>query len=190
MPFDSQRSGMMLGEGGAVLVLEDREHAVARNAPIYAEIAGYGTCVTPVPEEAGNVDGAAHSMKAALEQAGIAPSAVDAVFAGANGSKSGDRIEALALHKIFGDQVPSTTAVKSMVGESYSAAGAIQSAAAVLALSQQTMPGTIHFSQPDSSCPVYSIVRSTQPKLMSSVMVNTFGSAGNFASVVLKTYEN
>lgn len=189
-PFDSARTGMLLGEGSAVLVLEDLDSAKQRQVPIYAEIAGYGAYLTPKPEEASEINAAVQSMGKALQQAGMQPAQIDAVFAGGNGSHIGDFVEARALAELFHGSVPSLTAVKSMLGETYSAAGAIQSAVAALALYHQTVPGTIHFAQPDPLCPVASVVQTTQPKTMSSVMVNTFGSTGNFASLILKRYEN
>jgi 3-oxoacyl-[acyl-carrier-protein] synthase II len=189
-PFDSQRTGMILGEGSAVLVLEDLEHAKERQAPIYAEIAGYGAYLTPKPEESSEIHAAVQSMEKAMQQAGLQPAQIDVVFAGGNGSQKGDLVEARALTEFFHGAVPSLTAVKSMLGETYSAAGAIQSAMAALALYHQTVPGTIHFAQPDPLCPIGSVVQNTQPKPMSAAMVNTFGSTGNFASLILKGYEN
>jgi 3-oxoacyl-[acyl-carrier-protein] synthase II len=189
-PFDSQRTGMLMGEGSAVLVLEDLDHAKERKAPIYAEIAGYGSYLVPTLEGNNEVNAAVQSMGKALQQAGMQPDQIDVVFAGGNGSQKGDFVEARALTEFFHGSVPSITAVKSMLGESYSAAGAIQSAMAALALYHQTVPGTIHFIQPDPLCPIGSVVQNTQSRPISAAMINTFGSTGNFASLVMKSYEN
>jgi 3-oxoacyl-[acyl-carrier-protein] synthase II len=189
-PFDSTRTGMLMGEGSAVLVLEDLDHAKGREAPIYAEIAGYGSCLTPRPEEANEIKAGVQSMERALREAAMEPDQIDVIFAGGNGSQKGDMLEAHALSEVFHGSVPTLTAVKSMLGETYSAAGAIQSAMAALALHHQTVPGTIHFTESDSQCPIGTVVVNTQPKPMSSAMVNTFGSSGNFASLILKAYEN
>lgn len=189
-PFDSQRTGMLMGEGSAVLVLEDLDHAKERKAAIYAEIAGYGSYLTPTSEGSNEVNAAMQSMGKALQQAGMQPDQIDVVFASGNGSQKGDFVEARALTEFFHGIVPSITAVKSMLGESYSAAGAIQSAMAALALYHQTVPGTTHFTQADPLCPIGSVVQNTQPKPMSAAMINTFGSTGNFASLVMKGYEN
>jgi 3-oxoacyl-[acyl-carrier-protein] synthase II len=189
-PFDSTRTGMLMGEGSAVLVLEDLDHAKGREAPIYAEIVGYGSCLTPRPEEAREIKAGVQSMERALREAAMEPDQIDVIFAGGNGSQKGDMLEAHALSEVFHGSVPTLTAVKSMLGETYSAAGAIQSAMAALALHHQTVPGTIHFTESDSQCPIGTVVVNTQPKPMSSVMVNTFGSSGNFASLILKAYEN
>jgi 3-oxoacyl-(acyl-carrier-protein) synthase len=181
---------MLMGEGSAVLVLEDLDHAKERKAAIYAEIAGYGSYLTPTSEGSNEVNAAMQSMGKALQQAGMQPDQIDVVFASGNGSQKGDFVEARALTEFFHGIVPSITAVKSMLGESYSAAGAIQSAMAALALYHQTVPGTTHFTQADPLCPIGSVVQNTQPKPMSAAMINTFGSTGNFASLVMKGYEN
>jgi 3-oxoacyl-[acyl-carrier-protein] synthase II len=190
MPFDSRRTGILLGEGSAVLVLENREQAEKRGARIYAEIAGYGACLSPAPDGTSEVKAAVQAMEQALEQASMTSSQVSAIFVGANGSRKGDSVEALALSKAFHGELPPVTAVKSMIGDSYSASGAIQTAAGALALHHQTIPGTIHYAQPDPSCPIHTIVSSTLSIGISSVMINTFGSTGNCASLILKAYEN
>jgi 3-oxoacyl-[acyl-carrier-protein] synthase II len=183
-PFDSCRTGFVLGEGAAVLVLESLEHALARNAPIYAEFSGYGFSFSPSPET--RLDAAVTAMNNALSRAKLSALDLGAVFANANGSMAGDRIEGQAI-QAAAPGCPATS-IKPVVGESYSAAGAIQSAAAILALRHQSLPGTAGFDQPDRKYRDLPVVRDTRETRLSSVMVNAFGRTGNHASVVFSNY--
>lgn len=189
-PFDARRDGILLGEGGAVLVLEELGHALERGAIVHAEVSGYGACFAPRLGVKSGIEAARGAMQAALESASMDASAIGAVFANGNGSRRGDLVEARALGEVFAGAVPPVTAVKSMLGESYSAAGAIQSAAAVLSLEHQTLPGTLHYARPDRRCPLPSLARDTAAVPLSAVMVNTFGCTGNCASLVLRAYED
>jgi 3-oxoacyl-[acyl-carrier-protein] synthase II len=183
-PFDSGRSGFVLGEGAAVLVLESLEHALARNARIYAEFTGYGFSFGPSPET--RLNAAITAMSNALSRSGLSTSDIGAVFANANGSIAGDRIEGHALQSLL-PGCPATS-IKPVVGESYSAAGAIQSAAAILALRHQSLPGTAGFNQPDRKYRDLTVVRDSRGARFSSVMVNAFGRTGNHASAVFSNY--
>lgn len=181
----------MLGEGGAALLVEDLDHTLARKATIYAEVAGQGSRFDPSLRMSSKPGAASACMNSALEDAHIGPSQIDTVFAGANGSRVGDRVELQAIKKVFGDEhLPAVTAVKSMLGESYSAAGAIQSAIAVLALKHQAIPGTLNFERADRACVIESVIQRTEKRSLSHVMVNAFGHSGSHASLVLSSYEN
>jgi len=183
-PFDARRSGFVLGEGAAVLVLESLEHALDRNANIWAELTGYGFSFSPSART--RLDAAITAMETALSRAGLQRSDAGAVFANANGSVAGDRIEGQALNSALpGCPV---TSIKPVVGESYSAAGAIQSAAALLALRHQVLPGTPGFGRPDRKCQGLPVVQDTREAKISSVMVNAFGRTGNHSSVVFSNY--
>jgi len=183
-PFDATRSGFVLGEGAAVLVLESLEHALDRNANIWAEFTGYGFSFSPSART--RLDAAITAIETALCRARLRPSDIGAVFANANGSVAGDRIEGQALNSALpGCPV---TSIKPVVGESYSAAGAIQSAAALLALRHQALPGTAGFDRPDRKCPGLPVVQDTREGKISSVMVNAFGRTGNHSSVVFSNY--
>lgn len=190
-PFDHRRSGTVLGEGGAALVLEDLDHALDRNASIYAEVAGQGASFDPSLRMSSKPAAANACMRSALEEAQIGPAQIDAVFASANGSRVGDRVEMQALCNVFGyEHLPAITAVKSMLGESYSAAGAIQSAIAALALKHQAIPGTLNFERGDRGCPAGCVVQGTEKRPLSHVMINAFGQSRSHASLVLSSYEN
>jgi 3-oxoacyl-[acyl-carrier-protein] synthase II len=174
----------VIGEGAAGLVLESLEHALARNARIYGEFTGYGFSFGPSRETRFNA--AVTAMNNALFRAGLSHSHIGAVFASANGSMAGDRLEGQALHAAMPD-CPATS-IKPVVGESYSAAGAIQSAAALLALCHQVLPGTAGFDRPDRKYRDLAVVRDTREARISSVMVNAFGRTGNHASAVFSNY--
>jgi 3-oxoacyl-[acyl-carrier-protein] synthase II len=183
-PFDATRNGFVIGEGAAGLVLESLEHALARNARIYGEFTGYGFSFGPSRET--RLNAAVTAMNNALFRAGLSHSHIGAVFASANGSMAGDRLEGQALHAAMPD-CPATS-IKPVVGESYSAAGAIQSAAALLALCHQVLPGTAGFDRPDRKYRDLAVVRDTREARISSVMVNAFGRTGNHASAVFSNY--
>jgi 3-oxoacyl-[acyl-carrier-protein] synthase II len=190
-PLDRQRTGTVLGEGSAALVLEDLDHARARKARIYAEVRGHGSSFDPSLGPACEPAAATASMRASLEEAQIDPARIDALFASANGSHVGDRLEMEAIVNVFGSRgMPAVTAVKSMLGESYSAAGCLQSAVALLALKYQTIPGTLHFESADGGFPSGCVVTRTQSRPLSQVMVNAFGQFRSHASLVLSTYAN
>jgi 3-oxoacyl-[acyl-carrier-protein] synthase II len=187
-PFDRRRNGIVMGEGSAVLALEDLEHARERGATILAEVRGYGTAFDPLP--CGGYDrearGATAAMANALGQAELAPAEVDWIAASASGSRVGDSMEAKATSRLFGtDRHPPVTALKSMLGDSYSAAGALQSAAAVLALHRGGIPPTMNCSEPDDECLRGSLVTSARDAKLKTVLVNSFGCNGNNASIVL-----
>jgi 3-oxoacyl-[acyl-carrier-protein] synthase II len=183
-PFDAGRSGFVLGEGAAVLVLESLEHAQRRHASIWAEFTGYGFSFSPSSKT--RLEAAITAIETALGRAGLQSSDLGAVFATANGSIAGDRIEGMALNATLpGCPV---TSIKPVVGESYSAAGAIQSAAALLALRHQVLPGTLGYEWPDRRCPRLPVVQDTREAKISSIIVNAFGRNGNHSSVVFSNY--
>lgn len=153
-PFHSQRSGLVLAEGAAALVLEDWDHALARGAPILAELAGYGaTCdhqhlVRPAQE------GQQRAIRQALDQAGILPGAVGYVNAHGTATREGDPTEIAALKAVFGTQAAAVaiSATKSMHGHAMGASGAIEALITVMALQQDAIPPTAHLDETDPSC--------------------------------------
>jgi 3-oxoacyl-[acyl-carrier-protein] synthase II len=184
LPFDARRSGFVLGEGAAVLVLESLEHALGRNANIWGEFTGYGFSFSPSSKT--RLDAAITAIEAALSQARLRSSDIGAVFANANGSIAGDRLEGLALNSALpGCPV---TSIKPLLGESYSASGAIQSAAALMALRRQVLPGTAGFCHPDRKLSGLPVVGNTREANLYSVMVNAFGRSGNHSSAVFSNY--
>ena len=156
IPFDRERSGFVMGEGGAVLILEGYEHAAARGAKIYAELRGYGNTndayhmTAPHPEGTG----AANAIRIAVREAGVAPEAKLYINAHGTSTPLNDKTETLAFKKALGDQARSAviSSTKSMTGHMLGATGAAEAIAAILALKTGTVPPTIGYREPDPEC--------------------------------------
>jgi 3-oxoacyl-[acyl-carrier-protein] synthase II len=152
-PFDRRRDGFVIGEGGAVLVLEDAERAAEREAPILGRLTGYGATAdayhltAPDPEG----DGAARAMLAALRDAGIEPGEIDYVNAHGTSTPLNDRSETEAIKRVFGDRARRmpVSSLKSSIGHLLGAAGAVEAVATVLALGEEVAPPTLNLEQPD-----------------------------------------
>jgi 3-oxoacyl-[acyl-carrier-protein] synthase II len=185
-PFDADRNGFVMGEGAAALVLEERERAVDRGAPILAELAGYGASsdayhmTQPHPEG----DGAVRSMTAALEDAGLSPESVGYVNAHGTSTPPNDRIETLALKRLFGSKVPPVSSTKSMTGHTLGAAGALEAVFCVQALNHQTLPPTINYETPDPDCDLDYVPNQARPASFDVAMTNSFGFGGHNATLV------
>jgi len=185
-PFDRARDGFVMGEGGAVLVLEERAHALRRGAPILAELVGYAAnsgahhMVMPDPEGGD----AALVMAAALQDAGL--SRVDYINAHATSTRANDIAETKAIKAVFGADarhIP-VSSTKSMIGHSLGAAGAIEAVACVKALVAQFIPPTINLEEPDPKCDLDHVPRQGRPAPLKSVLSNSFG-FGNCNAVLV-----
>ena len=191
-PFDKRRSGALLGEGAVVLLLEEYEHARARNARIIAEICGYGACYWPPAgaKGASSGDGPHFAMRQALADAGIDRGDVDVIFANASGSVAGDAREYSALAELYGEaEMPPITAVKSSLGELNSASGAVQAAICALSLRDGLVPPTLHYQEQDPACPVPSLVKRPVKRRLEVGLVNAFSTtpgSGACSSLVLR----
>ncbi|MDI3339150.1 MAG: beta-ketoacyl-ACP synthase II [Sphaerobacter sp.] len=192
-PFDADRDGFVIGEGAAVLLLESEEHALARGATIYAEVAGYGSSndgyhpIAPDPEGRGAV----RAIMAALADAGIAPEAVDYVNAHAAGTPLGDRAETLAIKQALGPraaQVPVSSA-KSMIGHLMGAAGAMEALATVLTIRDQLIHPTINYETPDPECDLDYVPNTARRATVRVALSNSFGLGGQNACLVFRRYE-
>jgi 3-oxoacyl-[acyl-carrier-protein] synthase II len=187
-PFDAGRDGFVMGEGAATLVLEELEAARRRGAPILAEVAGYGaTCdayhvTQPHPEG----DGAVRAMRAACEDAGLAPGEVGYVNAHGTSTPPNDRVETVALKRVFVESVPPVSSTKSMVGHTLGAAGALESVICVQALSRQTLPPTINQEQPDPECDLDYVANVARPAAFDVAMTNSFGFGGHNATLIFR----
>lgn len=188
-PFDRRRNGIMLGEGAGIFVLEEYEHAKARGAHIYAEIFGYGTSFDP---ESRNIyspraRGAAAAVKACLADAKLATDDVDYICASANSTLDCDAMETTAVKAAFGSRAASVpvTSVKSMTGECFSAAGAINIAASLGALAGDFLPPTINFEMPDKRCDLDYVRNAAREARVGVVLVNTFSPTGSNSSLAL-----
>jgi len=153
-PFSLTRSGFVLGEGAAMVVLETRERAVARGARIYAELLGFGMSADAGDITAADPDGAARAMQAALRDASMNADAIDYVNAHGTGTPLNDRTETVALRRVFGAHADrlAVSSCKAVLGHSLGASGALEFVATALALDRQVIPPTANYEEPDPEC--------------------------------------
>jgi 3-oxoacyl-[acyl-carrier-protein] synthase II len=185
-PFDAQRDGFVMGEGAAALVLEERQAALRRGAPVLAELLGYGVSsdayhmTQPHPEG----DGAVRAMEAALADAGIRAEAVGYVNAHGTSTLPNDRIETLALKKVFGAKVPPVSSTKSMTGHTLGAAGALEAAVCIQVLNEQLLPPTVNQEVSDPDCDLDYVANAARPAAVRVAVTNSFGFGGHNATLV------
>lgn len=188
-PFDRDRDGFVMGEGAAVLVLEEWEHARRRGARIYAELAGLGmTCDAyhmTAPCEDG--EGAAQAMKNALADAGKNPEDIDYINAHGTSTPLNDKAETLAVKRAFGDDVARRLMIgstKSMTGHLLGAAGGVESAVCALALCHGIVPPTINYETPDPDCDLDYVPNTAREKPIRACLNNSLGFGGHNASLL------
>jgi nodulation protein E len=155
-PFSLNRTGMVLGEGAAMLVLEPLERALARGAKPLAEIVGFGMSADACHVTQPSAEGAARAMRSALRDGGLVPEQVGYINAHGTATEANDRMEAAAIHAVFGSHAATlpVSSTKSMHGHTLGAAGAIEAVATVLALQKGILPPTANFTAPDPACPL------------------------------------
>src|SRR6476469_1880763 len=187
-PFDRDRDGFIMGEGAGVLVVEELENAKARGARIYCELTGYGLSadahhMTAPPPDG---EGAVRAMKMALDHAGVTPEQVDYVNAHATSTGLGDVCETRAIKAVFGDHANkvSISATKSMTGHLLGGAGAIETAACVLAMRASVIPPTINLENPDPECDLDYTPNVAREKKIRVALNNSFGFGGHNATLV------
>jgi 3-oxoacyl-[acyl-carrier-protein] synthase II len=190
-PFDRNRKGMIPGEGAALLVLEPLERARSRGARIYAELAGYGlSCdahhMTAAHPEG---DGAARAMERALADAGAAPGEVSYISAHGTGTPTNDRLEALAVKRVFGAAARRTpmSSIKSMIGHTMGAASAIEAAVCALAVAGDRIPPTMNLEDPEEDLDF--VPNTARDHRVLLAMNNAYAFGGNNASVILRKHE-
>lgn len=189
-PWDRDRDGFVLGDGAGVLVLEEYEHAKARNAKIYAEVIGFGMSgdayhMTSPPD---NGTGAAASMRNAIRDAGIAPEAIHYINAHGTSTPAGDKAECQAVKSVMGsavDQV-AVSSTKSMIGHLLGAAGAVEAIFSVLAIRDQVAPPTINLDNPDEGCDINLVPHTAQERKIDTVLTNSFGFGGTNGSLIFR----
>jgi 3-oxoacyl-[acyl-carrier-protein] synthase II len=182
-PYDRRRHGFVLGEGCYLFVLEDRDAAVARGARTRGVVAGYGSLFTGRRRGA---DGVRALMALTLDRAGIAPASLDLVSAFANSTLEDDRVEATAIRGLLGSEVP-VTAVKSMLGECIGASGALQAAAALVALESGTIPPTINTTEVDPEIGTLGLVTRPVARRVRTVLIPALDLQASSACLVLGT---
>jgi 3-oxoacyl-[acyl-carrier-protein] synthase II len=191
-PFDAERNGFVLGEGGCALILESEEHAAARGARVYAEVAGYGASddahhIT-APDPKGS--GAALAMRWALKDAGEEPSAVSYINAHGTSTPLNDAAETTAIKSVLGPHAATVavSSTKSMTGHMLGAAGAVEGAASALAIANATVPPTIHYATPDPDCDLDVTPNEARKMDVTLALSNSFGFGGQNACVALRAF--
>lgn len=191
-PFDAERDGFVIGEGAAILVLEDLAFARERGARIIAEITGYGASSDAVhitqPSEDG--EGAARAMQMALRKAGLAPSEIGYINAHGTSTPLNDKVETMAIKTVFGDyayHVP-ISSTKSMTGHLLGAAGAIEGAVCIKVINTGVIPPTVNYNNPDPECDLDYVPNKAREARISSAMSNSFGFGGHNSVLVFQEF--
>lgn len=191
-PFDETRNGFVIGEGAGALVLEDLEHALKRNATIYAEIIGGGMAADAYHITGTHPEGlgAMLCMQKALTDAGISPDKIDYINAHATSTQMGDISELKGITKVFGNRSIKVTGTKSMTGHLLGAAGAIESIISILSIRDNVIPATINTENPDKKNPenIDLVLHHSRHEPVNYVLNNTFGFGGHTASSIFKKY--
>lgn len=187
-PWDKDRDGFVLSEGAGILILEEYEHARARDARIYAEVKGFGMSadahhITAPPE---NGDGAAFSMKAALDDAQMAPQDIQYINAHGTSTTLGDLAEVRAIKNIFATHANklSISSTKSMIGHLLGASGAVEAIYSILAIQSNLAPPTINLQEPDEDCDLDFVPQHSKEMKIDRVLSNSFGFGGTNASII------
>ena len=191
-PFDATRDGFVCGEGGGLLVLESLDHALARDARIYAEVVGYGMTgdahhmTAPDPE----ADGAARAMSLALRDAGVEPTSVGYINAHGTSTLYNDKSETMAIKRVFGDHARklAVSSTKSMTGHLLGAAGGIEAIATAFAIHHGILPPTINYETPDPDCDLDYVPNQARKQDVEIALSNAFGFGGTNATLVLRKY--
>jgi 3-oxoacyl-[acyl-carrier-protein] synthase II len=191
-PFDRNRDGFVIAEGAGIVILEELEHALARNAKIYGEIVGYGATgdayhiTSPAPDG----DGAARAMKLALKDADILPEQVDYINAHGTSTPLNDLYETKAIKEVFKEHAYqlSVSSTKSMTGHMLGAAGAVEAIFSLLAIREGVIPPTIHYETPDEELDLDYVPNVAKEKSVQVVVSNSLGFGGHNATLVFKNF--
>jgi 3-oxoacyl-[acyl-carrier-protein] synthase II len=192
-PFDRERDGFLIAEGGGMLLLETLDQALERGATIYGEVCGFGASADAhhmtAPDESG--EGMASAMRAALKEAEVSPSDVDHINAHGTSTPMNDVAETRAIKNVFGDHAYSlsVTANKSMIGHMLGAAGGVESVFSVKTLHEGKIPGTINLEHPDPECDLDYVAEGTRERQCEYALCNSFGFGGTNACILFKRYQ-
>ncbi len=193
-PFDAHRDGFVMAEGAASLILEERDHALARGAHIYAEFVGYGMSSDAyhitLPKPGGT--GAARAMTAAIDDAGIEPGKIDYINAHGTSTAANDSTETAAIKLALGEETARGVAIsstKSMTGHTLGGAGAVEAVASVLAIRDGMVPPTINYTTPDPECDLDYVPNDARAMEVATVMSNSFGFGGHNVSLIFEKHE-
>jgi len=191
-PWDAGRDGFVVGEGAGILILESLEHAQKRNAPIFAEIVGYGMSgdAYHITQPAENGDGAYRVMRAAIKDAKLSTDDIGYVNAHGTSTPIGDVIETRALKRVFGERAKKVpiSSTKSMTGHLLGGAGGLEAGISVLALRDQILPPTINLENPDPECDLDYVPNQARKASVEYALSNSFGFGGTNAALIFKRW--
>jgi 3-oxoacyl-[acyl-carrier-protein] synthase II len=189
-PYDRDRDGFVMGEGAGIVVLEEREHARARGAKIYAEVVGYGLSgdAHHITAPAEDGDGAERCMRMALKRAGVEPHDVDYINAHGTSTQLGDEIELRAVERLVGNasERVSMSSTKSAIGHLLGAAGAVEAIFSVLAIRDNIAPPTLNLDNPSVVTAIDLVAHTAREKPIDVALSNSFGFGGTNASLVFR----
>jgi 3-oxoacyl-(acyl-carrier-protein) synthase len=191
-PFDAKRNGFVMGEGAAIMILEEETHALERGAPILAELVGYGATsdafhlIQPLPDGAS----AARAVRLALDKNGINPGEIDYINAHGTATVLNDRTETNVIKNVFGEQAKNIpiSASKSMLGHLLGAAGSIEAVITVLAMQHGILPPTINLTHPDPECDLDYVPNQARKAIVKTAVSNSFGFGGHNSVLVFRKY--
>ena len=191
-PFDARRRGTILSEGASILVLEDEKHALSRGANIMAEVLGYGNAFDPLADREFHTagEGLKNAIKLALEDASLSFGDIDYISASANSTKGLDRMETKVIKEVFGDRaigIP-VSSIKSMIGETFSASGALSLSSAVGTIQNGIIPPTVNYSKKDPECDLDYVPNQARRKDIKTALVLSSDPYGQNAAVILGKY--
>jgi nodulation protein E len=187
-PFAKGRKGLVLGEGAAILILENRAHAQARGAPILGEVVGFGMSADAADIVLPSLDGAVRAMRACIADSGLAPEAFEYVNAHGTGTAMNDVTETRALHEVFGDHARklAVSSTKSLHGHALGAAGAIEAAATLLAMQGGFIPPTANYNEPDPQCDLDYVPNTARERHFEVALSSSFAFGGLNAVLALR----
>jgi 3-oxoacyl-[acyl-carrier-protein] synthase II len=192
-PFDQERDGFVMGEGAGMVIVEELEHALARGAKIYGEVAGYGTTCDAdhITAPAPGGEGAAKAMRKALDSAGLDGPEISYINAHGTGTPYNDLYETQAIKNVFGDaarKIP-VSSTKSMTGHMLGAAGGLEAALSLMAIGEGVIPPTINLKEPDAEMDLDYVSEGARKADVRYAMSNSFGFGGHNGTVIFKRYE-
>jgi 3-oxoacyl-[acyl-carrier-protein] synthase II len=189
-PFNKNRKGMMVAEGAGILILESLESAIRRNAPIYAEILGYGLSCDAQHMTQPSVEGIAKCMIKAINESGIKKEDINYISAHGTGTTSNDKTECAAIKEVFGPlykQIP-VSSIKSMLGHTMGAASAVEAITCALVVKNDIIPPTINYETPDPECDIDCVPNQARRHIVNIALNNSYAFGGNNACLVVKKF--
>ncbi len=192
-PFDKERDGFIMGEGAGILILETLQHAVERNANIYAEIFGFGMTADAyhITSPAPDGEAASKAMEIALKDAKVKPSRIDYINAHGTSTPLNDKLETLALKRVFGKHAHDLkiSSNKSMTGHLLGASGGVEAISTALTIKNDIIPPTINYNSPDPECDLDYVPNKSEKKIVNYAISNSFGFGGHNGVIVLGKYK-